>query len=100
MATALHAHAAEGLLTPPAAVYMARRQPREQLFDVTKDPHELENLADSPRYATQLARLREAHRDRILQHRDLGFPPEAAMWLRFDGVVAQAFEEDSALYSP
>jgi arylsulfatase A-like enzyme len=33
-------------------------QPKEELFDVEKDPHELTNLAADPAYASQLAELR------------------------------------------
>ena len=35
-------------------------RPKEMLFDVTDDPHQLENLADDPRYAEKLHLLRAA----------------------------------------
>jgi len=35
-------------------------RPKEMLFDVAHDPHQLENLADDPRHATQLQLLRAA----------------------------------------
>lgn len=33
-------------------------QPKEELFDIEKDPHEMTNLAEDPAYASQLAELR------------------------------------------
>ncbi|WP_417394630.1 sulfatase [Gimesia chilikensis] len=33
-------------------------RPREELYKVSKDPHQFENLADKPEYASELARLR------------------------------------------
>jgi N-sulfoglucosamine sulfohydrolase len=39
------------------------RRPREELFDLTKDPHELRNLANDPAHASILAELRQRLRD-------------------------------------
>ncbi len=95
---ALHAHAAGGLLTPAAAVYMARRKPREQLFDLQTDPHEVEDLARDPAYRDELETLRAVHRAWVLEHRDLGFLPESEMWLGYAGSAAKAFADDPSLY--
>ena len=38
-------------------IFLAPR-PKEELFDVVKDPHQLHNLADQPEYATVLSKLR------------------------------------------
>jgi arylsulfatase A-like enzyme len=35
------------------------KRPREELFDLKKDPHEMHNVADDPAYANVLAKLRE-----------------------------------------
>ncbi|MGH7200053.1 MAG: sulfatase-like hydrolase/transferase, partial [Planctomycetaceae bacterium] len=45
---------------PRAAEIVARyhRRPREELYDLRTDPHELHNLADSPQHAELLADLR------------------------------------------
>ena len=98
VAKALHAHAEDGLLSPAAAVYMARKKPREQLFDLHRDPHELENLAQDLTYRGELETLRKVHRAWVLEYRDLGFLPESEMWLRYVGSAAQAFADDPSLY--
>lgn len=98
VAQALHAHAADGLLPPAATVYMARRKPREQLFDLETEPREVEDLARDPAYRGELETLRAAHRAWVLEHRDLGFHPESEMWLRYAGSAAQAFADDPSLY--
>lgn len=72
-----------GELHGPAALFMAARKPAEELYDVEADPWETNNLADDPRYAEELARLRAAQRRWILQTRDLGFLPEAELRARF-----------------
>ena len=33
-------------------------RPKEELYDVSRDPHELRNLAEHPEYAKVLARMR------------------------------------------
>ena len=82
---AWHRLARAGSLSGPAALYMARRKPREQLFDAESDPHGIRDLAGDPRHRAPLARLRRALREWTLEQRDLGFLPEEDMWLRFAG---------------
>jgi len=48
---------AKGQLTPEQAVFMAPRKPKIELFDLRKDPHEVNNLADDPKYAKTKTRL-------------------------------------------
>ena len=38
----------EGKLTPEQAQFMAPTRPKEELYDLQKDPHELHNLAGRP----------------------------------------------------
>ena len=49
----------------------------EELYDTQADPHEMRNLAADPKYAADLARMRQAHLDWVLETRDLGLVPEA-----------------------
>lgn len=95
---AWHRLAGLGELTGPAALYMARTKPREQVFDLRNDPHEIRDLAADPAYAGVLTKLRKAHRRWVLEIQDLGFLPEEEMWLRFDGRAYEAIRADPSLY--
>lgn len=65
-----------GHLPPAAAQFMAGRKPPEELYDLEADPHEVRNLAGSPRRRHVLERMRAAHRKWALETRDLGLLPE------------------------
>lgn len=68
-------HAADKL--PPAAeLFMADHKPAEELYDLEKDPHEINNLADDSKYADTLKRMRKAHEDWVIETRDVGLIPE------------------------
>ena len=41
----------KGQLTPQQAAFFADRKPEYELFDLKKDPHEVNNVADDPAYA-------------------------------------------------
>ncbi|WP_395344428.1 sulfatase [Ningiella sp. W23] len=49
----------EGKLTQAQAQWFRATKPEEELFDTIEDPHELNNLADNPKYAQVLSTLRE-----------------------------------------
>lgn len=49
---------AEGTLNEYQEQWFRESKPSEELFDCEKDPHELHNLADNPKYAKKLAALR------------------------------------------
>lgn len=98
VAIALHRGAAGGLLRSPADTYMARRKPREQLFDAKNDPHEIKDLAADSAFRSELEALRTVHRAWVIEHTDLGFLPESEMWLSYAGAAADAFRKDPTLY--
>jgi arylsulfatase A-like enzyme len=50
--------AAEGKLTPEAALFAAPTKPIEELFDLGTDPWEVRNLAGDPKHAAKLRELR------------------------------------------
>jgi N-sulfoglucosamine sulfohydrolase len=51
---------AEGALSGPAASWMRTSRPAEELYDVRKDPHQIENIAGNTAHAATLLRMRAA----------------------------------------
>ncbi len=51
----------------------------EALYDLDADPDEVANLADQPKYANQLSRMRARLSDRLKAMPDLSFIPEALL---------------------
>jgi len=72
---------AEGKLTPAQSKWMARHRPQEELYDVQNDPHELNNLADNPRYGKLLRSFWEKLNRWIHQTADRGRQPEDESFL-------------------
>lgn len=54
-------------------------KPSEELFDLQEDPYQIKNLADSPKHADVLSRMRNATREWMEEVKDLGFLPEGEM---------------------
>lgn len=54
----LHELHDQGKLTPVQELFMAPRRPAEELYDLQHDPHEVNNLADSPEHQEVLRELR------------------------------------------
>jgi hypothetical protein len=71
-----------GKLNEHAERMWASRKPVEELYDLKTDPHELNNLADSPDFTERKQELVEELRRWILDHRDSGFLPEAEYQIR------------------
>ncbi|MEM9827259.1 MAG: sulfatase-like hydrolase/transferase [Planctomycetota bacterium] len=99
----LHRMAAEGSLPPTSAQFLTHQRPREQLFDLKNDPHELVNLVDDPRYASHKNRLRRKLWDWMIAIKDLGFMPESAWTSRFtdhddDRPLRNIIQEDPSVY--
>lgn len=71
-------------LTPEQALWFHAPKPKEELYDITKDPHELNNLADNPEYQKDLERLRAVCDDWVTEINDTGLRSEnelmAAIW--------------------
>jgi uncharacterized sulfatase len=68
-----------GKLTGTPARYFAPTKPVEELYDVSVDPHELNNLAEDPAYAKPLMRLRQAHQAWSEETGDVGLIPESIL---------------------
>ena len=68
---------AEGKLNAAQALFMAARKPEEELYDLTRDPHEVDNLAKSPGQAPLMAEMRKRLDGWIRDSKDQGGKPEA-----------------------
>jgi len=66
----------KGKLTEEQARFWGKDRPAEELYDLNKDPHELRNLADSPKYRQQLQQLRAQLDEWIKKTNDKGQYPE------------------------
>ena len=68
---------AESNTLPPAAqTLMSPTKPTEELYDTQVDPHEINNLADNPKYQNILTRMRAAQLSWVHETKDLGLIPE------------------------
>ena len=66
----------EGKLNAIQQQFFLPRQP-ESLYDLNKDPHEVNNLANDPAYQTVLKELRSDLQQIVKSMPDLGFYPES-----------------------
>lgn len=64
-------------LTPEQLAFMMPVKPREELYDLTADRHEVKNLADSPSHQKILQEMRLALEKWQQETRDLGAVPES-----------------------
>lgn len=68
-------HAA-GKLTAAQSLFMQPRKPVEELYDLRVDPHEINNLAASPKHRKTLAKMRAALERWMKETNDQGALPE------------------------
>lgn len=73
-------------------------KPSEELYDLTSDPDEVNNLADSAEHRDVLERMRAAHRDWTYRTRDLGYLPESEIHRRAAGSAPYDMAQDPAKY--
>ena len=75
-----------GKLNKAQSIFWQKKSP-EELYDLTTDPDEVNNLADSPQHKPILDRLRKAQRQLALEIRDLGFLSEDEIHNRSKGAT-------------
>jgi len=78
--------AKEGKLVGPQKLFFAPTKPKEELYDLEKDPHEINNLAESADHQMILEELRGVLDRWIEETKDLGAIPEKELVKR--GLVA------------
>jgi len=69
-------HASGKLGAIPEAAFFGKR-PGEELYDISKDPHQVSNLANDPKYADELKKHREILNVWIKETDDQGQYPES-----------------------
>lgn len=84
----------EGKLTGAPARFLAPTKPMEELYDVQRDPWQVNNLAGDPAYAGELARLRSMLYARMQSTGDLGLLPEREMHARAAAATPYAIATD------
>ncbi len=62
----------EGKLEGPQKLWFRPEKPVEELYDIRRDPHEIDNLAGRPEHRATLERLRGVHERWMKQIGDLG----------------------------
>ncbi|GAB4148033.1 MAG: sulfatase-like hydrolase/transferase [Planctomycetaceae bacterium] len=67
---------AAGKLSGPTAQYFRKTKPVEELFDLSADPHEINNLAENPKYQKVLSQMRTVLETWQIETGDLGMVPE------------------------
>ena len=71
--------AKEGKLEGPQKLFFAKTKPKEELYDLEKDPYEIHNLAGSPDHQDKLKELRAALDKWLVETKDLGEFPETEL---------------------
>ncbi len=56
-----------------------KTKPVEELYEISSDPDNINNLVGNPNYKTDLVRLRNVLQNHLKETKDLGFIPEAEM---------------------
>ena len=87
----------EGRLTPAQNTFWEPK-PHEELYDLTQDPDEVNNLAGLPEHGATRDRLRDALRAHLLATRDVGLLPEHEMRGRAGADAPYDMAADPARY--
>jgi len=73
-------------------------KPTEELYDLSVDPDEVNNLAESPTHQDKLKELRKAQQGWCRRIRDLGFLPEGEIHSRSAGSTPREMGKDNSKY--
>ena len=86
-----------GKLSPPRTFFWETKPP-EELYDLSADRDEVNNLAKSPVYQKVLRRMRKAQRALAVRIRDVGFLPEGEIHSRSEGSTPYEMGHDDFRY--
>jgi N-sulfoglucosamine sulfohydrolase len=89
---------AEGKLNKVQKLWFAKTKPAEELYDLERDPHEINNLAASARQRKKLNELRGALDQWVAETGDMGAVAETEMIAR--GLVADKLTEYQGRVKP
>jgi N-sulfoglucosamine sulfohydrolase len=89
---------AEGRLNATQRLWFAKTKPPEELYDLERDPHEINNLAESPKHREKLNELRAALDKWIIETGDMGAIAETELIAR--GLVVDKLTEYQARVKP
>lgn len=89
---------AEAKLNPAQKLWFAKTKPSEELYDLERDPHEINNLAGSSKHRDKLNELRAALDRWIAETGDMGAIAESELIAR--GLVADKLSEYQARVKP
>lgn len=86
-----------GQLRPPQTFFWETKPP-EELYDLTSDRDEVNNLVRSRAHQGILTRMRRENREHLLEIRDVGFAPEAEMHRRRGEAAPYEFARNASEY--
>lgn len=89
-----------GKLTPAQDRLCALTMPEEELYDLTRDPHEIDNLAVRPEQQAVLNRVRKVLEAWIYETDDQGRIPEPPELIRRQGVTRPTTPPNSGYALP
>ncbi|MEE9431652.1 MAG: sulfatase-like hydrolase/transferase [Melioribacteraceae bacterium] len=71
--------------------YFWQTKPIEELYEISNDPDNVNNLASNPNFKNELKRLSDVLQNHLLETKDLGLIPEAEMVKRSKGTTPYDF---------
>ena len=85
----------EQKLAPEQALFMAPRRPKEELYDLESDPHEINNLANDPDFQPRLTDMRTQLDAWIKASRDQGeIPEDPAIAGQYKAKMQELYDKD------